>query len=582
MTAPKRIQLSFFILLLGCFSLQAQYKWGNPLSQDFLVVRGRAWQSDLKNNYARLPQQAQEKVRKDVWDLSRQSAGLSIAFRSNAPEIKVRYTLTGGYSMPHMPATGVSEVDLYATDAHGQQRWCAAQYAFNDTVTYTYKGLSYATDPNQGYEYELFLPLYNTVNWMEIGVPTDADFHFLPVSQEKPLVIYGTSIAQGACASRPGMAWGNIVARALEHPVINLGFSGNGKLEKELFDLLSQIDAKLYIIDCMPNLQGKPASDVIYERTLAGVKKLRERSNTPILLVEHSGYTNEYSSKSAEESYRIANTELHKAYEALQKERTSELYYLSKEEIGLSMDGMVEGVHPSDLGMQQCADSYTTKIREILHEENGGPTSCRPCKQQRDSYDWSKRHEQILKLNKQNIPEVLMIGNSITHYWAGEPIAPAHGKTSWDKLFKGKSVRNLGFGWDRTENVLWRLYHDELDGYEAESIFLLIGTNNLQLNTDEEVIQGICQVAKVIRQRQPKAKLHVLGILPRKDVVALRIQQINAKLQKQFSASEITYIDLSPQLTDSKGTINLSLFSDGLHPNKAGYERIAEVLKKYI
>lgn len=582
MTAPKRIQLSFFILLLGCFSLQAQYKWGNPLSQDFLVVRGRAWQSDLKDNYARLPQQAQEKVRKDVWDLSRQSAGLSIAFRSNAPEIKVRYTLTGGYSMPHMPATGVSGVDLYATDANGQQRWCAAQYAFNDTVTYTYKGLSYATDPNQGYEYELFLPLYNTVNWMEIGVPTGADFHFLPVSQEKPLVIYGTSIAQGACASRPGMAWGNIVARALEHPVINLGFSGNGKLEKELFDLLSEIDAKLYIIDCMPNLQGKPASDVIYERTLAGVKKLRERSNTPILLVEHSGYTNEYSSKSAEESYRIANTELRKAYEALQKERTSELYYLSKEEIGLSMDGMVEGVHPSDLGMQQCADSYTTKIREILHEENGGPTSCRPCKQQRDSYDWSKRHEQILKLNKQNIPEVLMIGNSITHYWAGEPIAPAHGKTSWDKLFKGKSVRNLGFGWDRTENVLWRLYHDELDGYEAKSIFLLIGTNNLQLNTDEEVIQGICQVAKVIRQRQPKAKLHVLGILPRKDVAALRIQQINAKLQKQFSASEITYIDLSPQLTDSEGTINLSLFSDGLHPNEAGYERIAEVLKKYI
>ena len=81
---------------------------------------------------------------------------------------------------------------------------------------------------------------------------------------------------------------------------------------------------------------------------------------------------------------------------------------------------MVDGVHSTDLGMQQYADSYLKKIREILHEKNEGPTSCIPCKQQRDSYDWYARHEEILKLNRENAPEIIMIGNSITHYWAGE------------------------------------------------------------------------------------------------------------------------------------------------------------------
>lgn len=576
-----KLQTSVFALLLSCSALQAQYKFENPLQQPFSTVRGQGWQNELKESYSRLPPRAKEHVRADVWNLAQQSAGLSVAFRSNAKEIKIRYIVTGGLSMQHMPATGVSGVDLYALDANGQSRWCAAQYAFGDTITYLYKGLTYATDQAKGYEYELFLPLYNSVKWMEIGVPAEASFRFLPVSQEKPLVIYGTSIAQGACASRPGMAWGNIVNRNLQHPVINLGFSGNGRLESELFDLLGEIDAQLYIIDCMPNLPGDGAK-VVYDRAVAGVKQLRAKHQTPILLVEHSGYTNEFSAKGAEDSYRVANVELRKAYDALRKEGIAQLYYLTKEEIGLSMDATVEGVHPTDLGMQQYADSYTLKIKEILHENSPKSTSCLPCKQQRDPYDWNDRHEQILKLNKEKAPEILMIGNSITHYWGGEPIAnQQNGKKAWDSLFKGKNVRNLGFGWDKTENVLWRIHHGELDGYQAKEIFVLIGTNNLQSNTDEEVVQGICEVAKAIKQRQPQAQIYIIGILPRKEMES-RIEKINTTLQKELTASGATYIDLAPQLTDKSGTIAPSLFLDGLHPNEKGYECIAKTLRGFI
>ncbi|MCC8172355.1 MAG: SGNH/GDSL hydrolase family protein [Parabacteroides sp.] len=576
-----RFHVILFSLLLAFAPLYARYKWENPLAQPFPVVRGQAWQDELNGTYVRLPQRAHGSVRGPVWDLSRQSAGLSVVFRSDAPAIKVRYTVTGGFAMPHMPATGVSGVDLYATDANGRSRWCAGKYAFGDTVTYTYDGLTYATERAKGYEYRLFLPLYNTVSWLEIGVPDSASFRFLPVSREKPLVIYGTSIAQGACASRPGMAWGNILNRKLEHPVINLGFSGNGRLESELFDLLAEIDARLYIIDCLPNLSGKERAAVIYDRAVAGIKKLRTRTQAPVLLVEHSGYTNEFSSAGAEESYRVANRELRKAWQALTDEGVPGVYYLTKEEIGLSMDAMVEGVHPSDLGMQQYANSYIRKIREILCEE--GDTVFVPCKQQRDSfYDWDGRHEEILRLNATDAPEIVAIGNSITHFWGAEQdTASLRGQASWKKLFAGKKARNLGFGWDRIENVLWRIYHGELDGYRAKHVFLLIGTNNLAVHTNDEIVEGICLVAKAIEVRQPQAKLCVSGILPRQGMEA-RIRQINAGLQKRLGeAVGVTYIDFAPQLTDGNGLIIPSLFIDGLHPNREGYGRMAQVLACY-
>ena len=412
---------------------------------------------------------------------------------------------------------------------------------------------------------------------MEIGVSQESKFTFLPVSQEKPLVIYGTSIAQGACASRPGMIWSNILERELQHPVVNLGFSGNGQLEMEFFNLLNEIDAQLFIIDCLPNLTND-RTVWIYERTLNGVRKLRQKSDAPILLVEHSGYTNDLTSAQTEKSYRDSNAELLRAYQTLQEEGIQGLHYLTHAEIGLSMDAMVEGVHPSDLGMRQYADAYIRKIKEILHEDCDQRTVFTPCNQQRDPYNWKERHEQILTLNKEKSPDILLIGNSITHFWAGEPKAHiVRGEDSWKKLFKGKTVHNLGFGYDRIENALWRIYHGELDGYQAKKVILLMGTNNLSKNTDNEIIDGINELVRAVSHRQLKAQIYVAGILPRKGMEK-RIAQLNDILRQQLQMGKATYIDLSLGLIQPEGNIIPSLFSDGLHPNKEGYQRIAKTL----
>ena len=575
------------LILLACIastlqlSAQTQMQWKNPMNEKFHVVRGQAWQNELKGTYYRMPDRAQKTIRKAVWDLSRHSAGMSIAFRSDAPQIKIRYQVSGSFNMPHMPSTGVSGVDMYATDIHGELLWCSARYAFRDTVTYTYNKLSYGQSASKGYEYEVYLPLYNDVKWLEVGVQEGYKLEFLPASQEKPIVLYGTSIAQGACASRPGMAFGNIIGRKLGHPVVNLGFSGNGQMEPEVFDLLAEIDAQLFILDNMPNMGGDRAPK-IYDRTINGVHKIREKTNVPILFVEHYANSHNGTSIEEEESYKKLNLSFRKAYRALQQEGVQNLHFLSEEELGLSQDCSVEGWHPNDLGMQVYADAYIPKIKNILNEESEKRCIFTPLTQQRDSYNWKERHEQVLALNKEKAPQIVLIGNSITHYWAGKPTAKyARGTDSWEKLFKGKIVRNLGFGWDRIENALWRIYHGELDGYDAEKVILLMGTNNLDKNTDDEIIDGINELVRAVRHRQPKAQIYVAGILPRASKEG-RVANLNKLLQVRLLADEATYIDMSSEFLQPNGRIIKELFTDGLHPNKEGYQRMATMLEKAI
>lgn len=362
----KRILFALALLLGAAAYALAQplapFKWIDPLEQG-PVVHGVGW-DELRSGYVRLPERAHGVVRDAVWGLSLNSAGLSLVFESDAPEMIVLYGVKDGLNMFHMPSTGRSGVDLYATDSEGRLRWVAPDFPAkmgNDTTRYIYSGITYHPAGSRTYEYHLYLPPYNTVTWLKIGLPSDAMIRFLPENRKHPVVIYGTSITQGACASRPGNGWTDIVERELGLPVVNLGFSGNGKLEPEVLELIAEIDASLYILDTAPNLTH--ATD-IEARIMEAVRILRVRSDCPILLVEHSGNVGEISSD-AKAQFRKANAQVRSAYEALQRRGIPEIYYMTHEELGLPMDGMVEGVHPNDLGMRALADGFEKKILEI-------------------------------------------------------------------------------------------------------------------------------------------------------------------------------------------------------------------------
>lgn len=579
------------MLSIQVLAQNSQYVWWNPQTTTFPVVEGQAWPKELKSPYDRLQGRAEKQVRDVVWNLSNQSAGLMIRFRANSSEIKIRYAVGGKHALPHMPATGVSGVDLYAISSDGDWRWCAGKYAFGDTITYDFKNLA----PNDNYhkhgrEYRLFLPLYNSVKWLEIGTPEGSEFTPLAVRPDKPIVIYGTSIAQGACASRPGMAWTSILSRKMDRPLINLGFSGNGRLEKEVVDLLGEIDAKVYVLDCLPNLIIRPDSKLgltteeIQKRVTSTVTALRQkRPDVPIVLAEHAGYTDEDINPQSKHYYAEVNEVLKEAFAALKSKGFQNIYLIPKEDFGQTYESTVDGTHPTDLGMLQYANGYEKHLRKVLHEPSGEVSTSRPITQMRElhNYDWEKRHSEIMELNRKAPPSTVVIGNSITHFWGGMPKGPrATGESSWTGTF-GKSAVNMGYGWDRVENVLWRIYHGELDGFSARQIFVNIGTNNLGINTDEEIVQGWKLLIEAIQYRQPKAQLVMMGIYPRRQQEP-RVASLNEKLLQLTGDFNVMFLNPGNVFLKQDGKIDESLFSDGLHPNEKGYELLGKAIKPFV
>jgi hypothetical protein len=275
-----------------------------------LRVEGQGW-PETSAEYTRLPSKAKETVRGPVWDLSQQSAGLFVSFATDASSVHVRWKLTAeGLSWRHMPATGVSGVDLYVHH-EGRWRWLACGQPDGDqNEKVLVEGL-----PAQHREYRLYLPLYNGVSTVKIGVPKGSTIAPGPEVGRKPLVFYGTSITQGACASRPGMAHVAQLGRRLDYPTVNLGFSGNGKMEAEVVELLAEVPASLYIIDCLPNLRAPE----VRERTEPLVRRLRRsHPRTPILLVEDRNYADAFLVAAKNDRNLQSQAALFQAFQALQ------------------------------------------------------------------------------------------------------------------------------------------------------------------------------------------------------------------------------------------------------------------------
>ncbi|MGC4036859.1 MAG: SGNH/GDSL hydrolase family protein [Chitinophagaceae bacterium] len=582
------LSATIFFLTINCFS-QTNYKWWNPAESSFPVVEGQAWPKEVQNFYDRLPARAEKTVRPDVWNLSKHSAGLYIKFNSNAADIVVKYVLQNknNYAMPHMPATGVSGIDLYALTQSGQWVWAPGRFKFGDTVEYHFANIEVDQQfKGRDCEFRLFLPLYNSLSWLQIGVPADKNFIPQPLTPEKPVVIYGTSIAQGGCASRPGLGWTNILERKLDRPLINLAFSGNGRLEKEVIQFVNEIDASLYVLDCFPNLvaSGGFSDEELEKRLTVSVLSLKEKHPlTPILVADHSlssatGIIDTARNKECEQANKIAKLVVDKLVAGGMKG----LYRLTNAEIGLNIESTVDGVHPNDIGMEKYAKAYAKSIQTILLEPEETYSTTIPIIQTRDGYDWRGRHEAIKRLNKTNKSPNVIIGNSIIHFWAGEPAANrVSGADSWKKYFEPIGMQNMGFGWDRVENLLWRIYHGELDSFEAKHVVLAIGTNNLGLNSDNEIIEGLKLVVMAIKIRQPKAAIYLSGIFPRRNMEK-RVETINLAYAKLAATLRVNYVNPGKVLLLSNGKIDESLFSDGLHPNEKGYGKLAPVIAAYL
>ncbi|MFP6584639.1 MAG: SGNH/GDSL hydrolase family protein [Candidatus Hydrogenedentota bacterium] len=334
--------------------------WFNALD---IGLEGQAWQN-LAHPYDRMPIEAEEIVRPAVWSLSRNSAGLFLRFLSDSRRVSARWSLRKeSLAMDHMPATGVSGLDLYVRDGN-TWRWVATGRPKKQIDNET---LLISQSPDGMHEYMLYLPLYNGTQRLEIGLDPESTLAHAPdyaPDHAKPILFWGSSILQGGCASRTGMAYPSIIGRNLHRPTINLGFSGNGKMDPEIVQLIAKLDPAMYVIDCVPNMN----SEMVAQRTGPLVRMLHaSHPNTPIVLIENIVYQNGWFIDSSKRRYQDKNLELRKAYDRLITQGITNLHYIKGDNLlGDDELGTVDGVHPTDLGFLRMAQAIGPILDSIL------------------------------------------------------------------------------------------------------------------------------------------------------------------------------------------------------------------------
>ncbi|MEN7550432.1 SGNH/GDSL hydrolase family protein [Rapidithrix thailandica] len=360
-----RIHFVILLFLISYSPLFAQkvqeVQWIDAIE---LGVKGQGWKT-LLHPYDRLPEHAKGKVRTKVWNLSESTAGMYLHFYSNSPLIKVKYQLRFNNHLPHQTDVNTKGVDLYIKEGETWQ-WAGASKPYSQDVETTLIG----DIPTQWREYKLFLPCYDGIAFLEIGIENGTEIKPFDSSEYayQPLVFYGTSIMQGCCASRPGLISTNRINRQLPAETINLGFSGNGRMETELAELMAEIQASCYIVDCLPNL----TPEQVKERSLPFVKYLRKlKPNVPIILVGEPGSQQKWVKDEAAMVNQLKNNYLRETFTKLKLEGYSQLYYVNGEDlIGTDHEATVDAIHYTDLGYSRYTENILPVIQKALDQKS--------------------------------------------------------------------------------------------------------------------------------------------------------------------------------------------------------------------
>lgn len=342
-----------WLLLFFCVSAQAQ-----EVNYHSFKVNGKAEEIDSK--YHRVDTIKYNDLSSNIKKLYTNSAGLFITFKTDAKDIYAKWCVTN--SKPRLNLTPIANkgLDIYIKNSVNQ--W---QYAGSKGTLKECDEVKLLTDLDGTLkEFIVYLPLYDEVKSLEIGVDSSNFIEEIDNPFTKKILIYGSSIVHGASASRPGMAYPAILSRKTGYNFINLGISGSAKMEKEVVDMLANFEADMFILDCVPN----SSPEQIKERTSYLVKSIRSKHpNVPILMIPSIVREISYFNQQWKNKMHLQNAYWKSEFNALKDEGVSNLYYLdSNTLIGEDHEGTVDGTHPNDLGFMRMVDKILPKVISIL------------------------------------------------------------------------------------------------------------------------------------------------------------------------------------------------------------------------
>lgn len=355
----KKFVFIVLSVLCLCTAAKGQYSW---FDADALPLIGKAHDGS-EARYRRFPDSLQAVSRPPLWELSRNSAGMAIRFRAASSVIAARWTNNHPWGMNHMTDTAIRGLDLYTLDG-GVWRFVNSGRPSDEAFT---QGVIVAGMEPVEREYMLYLPLYRDITKLEIGVDSLSTVEQPKVDlprREKPVVMYGTSILQGACASRPGMAFTNIIGRRLDREVINLGFSGNALLDMEVARLMARVDAGCYVLDYVPNASVRQI-DELGEKFFYIIRNARAR--VPVIFVEDPIYPHSRYDRRMAREIEAKNAALRALFDDLKRRGERNIEYVSSRRmVGEDGEATIDGIHFTDLGMVRYADLMTPYVERAL------------------------------------------------------------------------------------------------------------------------------------------------------------------------------------------------------------------------
>lgn len=314
--------------------------------------------------YQRLDTTQDRALTPAVKNLSKNSSGIAVIFETNSKYIKAKWTLRKGVYHANIPPICHSGLDLYAWN-NGKWQWAGIGRPGDKDTANAFTMVSNMDGAMR--QFMIYLPTYNELTSLEVGVEPGAVLKRAAspkIDTTHRIVIYGSSILQGASASRAGMSYSSILQRRTGWDVVNLGFSGNGKMEFPVAELLATMPASLFVLDCIPN----PTVAEIKERAYPFIKHLLDkRPEVPILLVETVKRENGYFDQKIGQTTVDKNIAIREAYTKLKAEGYKQLYYLSADNlIGQDHEGTIDGVHLTDLGFMRQVEAMWPQLRELM------------------------------------------------------------------------------------------------------------------------------------------------------------------------------------------------------------------------
>lgn len=341
-------------------------KWVDVKQAEKVEINGLPWFEENDEQFLRLPLEKKEKITTTAWSMSQCPSGARVRFKTDSQSLKIRvkHGMENGkrLAMWHMSSAAVSGIDLYIGKPGSQDFWGTSEPKdANSEYEYTY----FDDFPAATREFMLCLPSYSELSELYIGIDDTAVLEKpTPYEIQAPIVFYGTSITQGACASRGSNDYVSILNRSLNADTVNLGFSGSGCGEPVMAELMSEIDASVYVVDSVANMNSR----IMEQRYENFVTILRKRKpDIPVVLMTKPHFANEILGKYSN-YYNQQHKPLFETYRKLREKGDEKIFLFDTGKIIKSGGDhpSVDGIHLTDIGFKKTADQLQILLADII------------------------------------------------------------------------------------------------------------------------------------------------------------------------------------------------------------------------